>query len=45
MSRTRTTWNPRPEFLLLVGYGGQVPAYRYTSGIFTDNYYADMTGE
>jgi len=39
------TWNPRPEYLLLVGYGGQVPAYRYTSGIYTDNYYADMTGD
>jgi voltage-gated potassium channel Kch len=38
------TWNPQPEFLLLVGYGGQVPAYRYYSGIFTDNYVADMTG-
>ena len=40
-----STWNPQPEFLLLVGYGGQVPSYRYDSGIYTDNYYADMTGE
>jgi hypothetical protein len=39
------TWNPRPEFLLLVGWAGQVPAYNYHSGIYTDNYYADMTGD
>ncbi len=38
------TWNPRPEFLLLVGYGGQVPSHYYYSGIYTDNYFADMTG-
>ena len=38
------TWDPRPEFLLIVGYGGQVPAY-YSGGIYTDNYYADMTGD
>ncbi|MEO0108716.1 MAG: C25 family cysteine peptidase, partial [candidate division WOR-3 bacterium] len=35
------TWNPRPEFLLLVGANTQIPAYSY----FTDNYFGDMTGD
>lgn len=39
------TWIPRPEFLLLVGYGGQVPSHYYDGGIYTDNYYADMSGD
>jgi hypothetical protein len=30
---------------LLVGYGGQVPSHYYNGGIYTDNYYADMTGD
>jgi hypothetical protein len=38
------TWNPQPEFLLLVGYGSQVPSHYYAHGIYTDNYYADMSG-
>ncbi len=40
-----STWNPRPEFLLLVGYGGQVPSHYYAGGIYTDNYYADVLGD
>jgi hypothetical protein len=38
------TWNPRPEFILLVGSPDLLPAY--SSGYnYYDGYYADMTGD
>ena len=33
-------WNPRPEFILLVGSPDLLPAYNY----ITDDYYADISG-
>jgi len=37
-------WEPRPEYLLLVGSPEFLPSY-FSSGIYTDNYYADMSGD
>lgn len=41
------TWEPRPEFLLLVGSGYCLTAYPHCRGIdaiYTDGPYGDMTG-
>lgn len=39
-------WSPRPEYILLVGHGNLVPSH-YSSFLYTytDNYYADVTGD
>jgi hypothetical protein len=42
------TWNPRPEFLLLVGSGYFIPAFargRGQDALYTDGPFADMTGD
>jgi gingipain R len=42
------TWNPRPEYLLLVGSGYYIPAFARGHGedaLYTDNPFADMTGD
>jgi len=42
------TWNPPPEYLLLVGSGYYIPAFskgRGMDAIFTDSPFADMTGD
>ncbi len=43
------TWNPRPEFVLLVGSAESLPARLYLSGgsvvVSSDNIYADVTGD
>jgi hypothetical protein len=43
-----STWNPRPEYLLLVGSGYYIPAFARGHGedaLYTDNPFADMTGD
>lgn len=37
------TWNPRPEYVLLVGDTEQIPVGQ-TSPCYSDNYYADVDG-
>jgi len=40
------TWNPQPEYILLVGSGNFVPSYYSSSSwLYTDNYFGDMTGD
>jgi hypothetical protein len=42
------TWDPRPEYLLLVGSGYYIPAFCRGQGedrLYTDNMFADMTGD
>jgi hypothetical protein len=42
------TWDPRPEYLLLVGSGYYLPAFARGHGedaLYTDNMFADMTGD
>ncbi|MEO0108078.1 MAG: C25 family cysteine peptidase [candidate division WOR-3 bacterium] len=42
------TWDPRPEFVLIVGAATQVPAFakgRQNDRIYTDNCYGDMEGD
>ena len=38
------TWNPQPQYVLLVGSPDLLPSYYTSLGGYTDNYYADMTG-
>jgi hypothetical protein len=38
------TWDPPPEYVLLVGSPDLLPSYYYAIGGYSDNYYADMTG-
>jgi hypothetical protein len=39
-------WNPRPEYLLLVGSPNLLPSYYNSSlRIYTDNYYGNVTGD
>lgn len=39
------TWEPRPEYLLLVGSPNLLPSLRRGNNYFTDNGYANMTGD
>ena len=38
------TWNPRPEYILLVGSPDLLPSYNFSTFACSDDYYADMTG-
>uniref|UniRef100_A0A7C3YSY6 Gingipain domain-containing protein n=1 Tax=candidate division WOR-3 bacterium TaxID=2052148 RepID=A0A7C3YSY6_UNCW3 len=42
-------WNPKPEYLLIVGSANLVTSYFYSQGqqnrIYTDSYYGDVTGD
>lgn len=39
------TWNPRPEYVLLVGSPDLLPSYDFTGySDYSDDYYANMTG-
>jgi len=38
------TWNPRPEYILLVGSPDLLPSYNFNGYACSDDYYADMTG-
>ena len=38
------TWDPRPEYILLVGSPDLLPSYVFPVEHYSDDYYADMTG-
>jgi hypothetical protein len=39
------TWRIRPEYILLVGAGSVIPSWDIGNNDYSDDYYADMTGD
>jgi len=38
------SWRIRPEYILLVGSGGVLPSWNIGNGDYSDDFYADLTG-
>jgi len=39
------TWSIRPEYILIVGAGTVIPSYAIGGGDYSDDYYADISGD